>query len=203
MLPGNRPRLYSEVNQRPAPEWRDGEKLALALSTCTRCFGRGVSATRHQTCTCVKRATFRSCYGMWQSLGQKDAFYSSVQLQKLHWGTKGNSSGLFYGCREAEYRADFELIARRTLTAGEWQIFKLHFLCGNPWRACVAQLGLERGFFFHRVYAIEEKLGTAFRGTKPYGLFPLGEYFDRSKYISTPVVGAKRATGYTDGYARP
>jgi hypothetical protein len=204
-FPGNRLATYSEVHPPPPPipDWRDGEKLALALATCTRCLGRGVTAQRHQTCTCVKRAMFRICFRMWQALGQKDAYYSSVQLQKLHWGAKGNRSGLFYGQRDAEYRADFELIAKRTLTAADWKIFNVYFLCDYPWRACVGHLGLERGFFFHRVYMIEEKLGMAFRETKPYGLFPLGDYFDKSKCIVTPIIGAKRATGFMDGYARP
>jgi hypothetical protein len=134
---------------------------------------------------------FRICFRLWQNLGRKDGNYSAVQLQKIHWGPAGNRSGLFYGQRDTEYRADFELIARRTLTAGEWQLFNLHLLRGRQWRECVALLGMERGVFFHRVYAIEEKLGMAFRETQPYSLFPLASYFDRHKVIAAPVFGAK------------
>jgi hypothetical protein len=38
-------------------------------------------------------------------------------------------------------------------------------------------LRLNRGEFFHMTYRVEQKLGRAFAETRPYSLFPLGEYF--------------------------
>ncbi|MCL6507274.1 MAG: hypothetical protein K6T59_09625, partial [Bryobacteraceae bacterium] len=69
------------------------------------------------------------------------------------------------------------LVSRRTLNELEYKIFKYHFLLGGDWKLCCRKLGLDRGNFFHAVYRIEQKLGRVFRELKPYGLFPLDEYF--------------------------
>jgi hypothetical protein len=42
---------------------------------------------------------------------------------------------------------------------------------------CCRQMQMEKGLFFHAVYRIQQKLGRAFRETRPYPLFPLDEYF--------------------------
>ena len=73
--------------------------------------------------------------------------------------------------------ADFFLIARRTLDARLFQLFRFHYLLGADWRLCSRRLGMDRGTFFHAVYRIERKLGKAFAETQPYGLYPLDEYF--------------------------
>jgi hypothetical protein len=40
---------------------------------------------------------------------------------------------------------------------------------------------MDRGIFFHIVYRMEEKLGRVYRELKPYGLYPLSEYFEDSR----------------------
>jgi hypothetical protein len=73
--------------------------------------------------------------------------------------------------------ADFCLISRRTLDDLDSRIFRLHYLHGADFRACCRQLRIDKGSFFHRVYAIQEQLGSAFAGTAPYSLYPVDEYF--------------------------
>jgi hypothetical protein len=85
---------------------------------------------------------------------------------------------------------DFELIARRTLTIQENQLFRFHFLLGADWRLCCRRLKMARGAFFHAVYRIESKLGRAYRETEPYGLFPLDEYFGGTVRVKTKRTSA-------------
>jgi hypothetical protein len=73
--------------------------------------------------------------------------------------------------------ADFDLIARRTLTASEYQLFRFYFMLGADWKMCARRLNLDRGVLFHSIYRVERKLGKAFADTEPYSLYPLDEYF--------------------------
>ena len=91
--------------------------------------------------------------------------------------TSGKDARQCWGRRDEEYIADFCLVAKRTLTASDYRIFKFHFLLGADWKMCCRQLNLERGIFFHTIYRIQQNLGLVFRELEPYGLFPLDEYF--------------------------
>jgi len=82
-----------------------------------------------------------------------------------------------YGRRNEEYAADFSLIARRTLSRLELRILNLHVLGEVEYAGCCAALGMDRGNFFHAVYRIQQKLGRAFRETRPYPLYPVRDYF--------------------------
>jgi hypothetical protein len=84
------------------------------------------------------------------------------------------------GRKNEEFSADFYLISKRTLTGEEFRIFKYHFLLGADWRLCCRKLKTDRGDFFHSVYRIEQKLGRAFRETRPFALYPIDEYFSGS-----------------------
>jgi hypothetical protein len=63
------------------------------------------------------------------------------------------------------------------LDTTEYRLFRFHYLLGADWRLCCRQLDIDRGTFFHSVYRIQQKLGRVYRDLKPYGLFPLDEYF--------------------------
>ncbi len=89
----------------------------------------------------------------------------------------GREGRFTWGRKDEEYMADFCLVSRRTLDEFEYRLFKFHFLLGADWRLCTRCLKIDRGNFFHAVYRIEQKLGRVFRELKPYGLFPLDEYF--------------------------
>lgn len=157
-------------------EWTRGETVALALDACTTCNGIGFTLGRRggtSPCNCVLRTIFRICFKRFSYCAHMEKRLSRVRLDL----GSGKNPVYMWGRKEEEYCADFYLIARRTLTPFEFQLFALHFLCGFEWKQCCEKSGLDRGNFFHAVYRIEQKLGRAFRETKPYALFPLDEYF--------------------------
>jgi hypothetical protein len=82
-----------------------------------------------------------------------------------------------WGRKSEEYAADFILVTRRHLSPQEYRLFSYHLLLGADWRLCSKKLGIDQAAFFHRLYAIQERLGRAFRELQPYSLFPLDEYF--------------------------
>lgn len=73
--------------------------------------------------------------------------------------------------------ADFCLVSRRLLNDIEHQVFRFHFLLGADWKLCCHRLRLNRGYFFHLVYRVQNKLGKGFAELEPYALYPLDEYF--------------------------
>jgi hypothetical protein len=101
------------------------------------------------------------------------------------WGRQGTTVGF----NAAEYLADFELVARRTLRDQplEYAVFWHSCLQGLPWRACVQLISrnlgqsLSRGSFFHVLYRIEEKLGQAFLELRPYSVLPCAYFSARSR----------------------
>ncbi len=76
--------------------------------------------------------------------------------------------------------ADFCGVSKRHLTEDENKIFRYHFLLAADWKLCCRKLKIDRGDFFHAVYRIEQRLGRVFRELKPYGLYPVDEYFGGS-----------------------
>jgi hypothetical protein len=84
---------------------------------------------------------------------------------------------MFFGRKTEEYIADFHLMCKRSLSRTEWKLFRYAYLLGADWSLIHRQFGLPRTNFIHTCYRIEAKLGKAFRETKPYGLYPLDEYF--------------------------
>ncbi len=122
---------------------------------------------------------------------------SKITLETFAGGKERKSS---WGRKDEEYIADFCLIAKRTLTAAEHQIFRFHYLLGADWKLCCRRLKVERGDLFHEFYRIEQKLGSAFREVQPYSLFPVDEYFGGSvrgaltaKALALPLSSLGRA----------
>jgi hypothetical protein len=157
-------------------KWNRSKTLALASNACCYCQGTGmrlVYRNHYAPCGCVFRAIFRICIGRFRECAINEGFAGSVS-----WEFCGGSRGFrVYSRKREEYMADFQLIAKRVLTAGEYQIFRYYFLLGADWRLCMRQLKIERGVLFHWIYRIERKLGQAFAETVPYGIYPLDEYF--------------------------
>jgi hypothetical protein len=83
------------------------------------------------------------------------------------------------GCKRAEFVADFERAGAKALQHDRLMrmAFRLHFLQGLAWRDCCAQMGIDRGAFFHAVYKLEARLGMVYSCMKPFRLFPTREYF--------------------------
>jgi len=170
----------------PSGPWTERDCMALALVSCNRCFGSGSHTTgwpeRFDVCACVLRAAFRACYERWRDIAEDQLFsrLGSSAMSRFGRGEAGRRSWFWARPRE-EYRADFELLARRSLDGWHYAIFRLHFLEGLDWRACCAQLQMERGNFFHSVYRIEERLGRAYSEAVPYALFPVCDYFSQQR----------------------
>jgi len=80
----------------------------------------------------------------------------------------GPSGCRAYSRKREEHMADFSLVARRTLTDGEYRLLRNYFLLGADWRPCSRQRKIERGPLFHAVYRIENKLGCGFAETEPH-----------------------------------
>ena len=163
-------------------EWTRSETLALASNSCTQCHGLGLRTGRRGNaapCNCVFRAIFRACYARFRYCATKEKHMSKVSLEF----TGGPQRRYTWGRKDEEYMADFCLIGRRILDEFEHRVFKFHFLLGADWKLCCRRLGIDRGNFFHAVYRIQQKLGRSFRELKPYGLFPIDEYFFGSTQV--------------------
>ena len=104
----------------------------------------------------------------------------------LHF-TRGTDRRQTWGRKNEEYAADFILIAKRTLTPEDYKMFNYHFLLGADWKLCTRKLKLDRGTFFHGIYRIQQTLGRTFRELKPYGIYPVDEYFSNTVNTATPV----------------
>ena len=160
-------------------EWTRSETIALAKHSCTLCHGIGLRPSWGQSsapCNCVLRAIFRACYVRFRHCSDKPQCTTQVSLEYVP-GAGGDAS-VMYDRKFEEYAADFILIARRTLDEAEYRLFKFHYLLGADWKLCSARLKMDRGTFFHAVYRVQQKLGRAFRETKPYGIFPIYQYFE-------------------------
>ena len=149
------------------------ETIALANQHCQACFGIGMRA-RGVPCACVTRSIFRICLERYQACRFRQGVVGGVSLEKIDCGTR---SFRCYGRRDEEYIADFELSARRVLSAGERRVFDLYYLDGGDWRGCSQVLRMDKGTFFHAAYRVAHLVGRACRETQPHALFPLREYF--------------------------
>jgi hypothetical protein len=160
------------------------EYVALAHGDCAMCHGTAVTGreTRPHTCLCVYRRIFREVYARFRYCAASITPHP-FPLDGLS-GPKGKRTS---GFRNIDFAADFCLIAKRILTNPlDYMVFKFHFLLGAECALCCKRLGLNRGQFFHGVYGIEHKLGRAFVETKPFGLYPVAEYFGGiSKQLET------------------
>jgi hypothetical protein len=161
-------------------EWTRSDTLALAAPQCSYCQGLGLKDgldNRLEPCNCVLRGIFRACYTHFRHCVAQDRHLSVSRLEVVN----GSTSHYNWGRKDEEYIADFCLVTHRTLNEVEYRVFKYHFMLGADWRLCCRKLNTDRGTFFHVLYRIESKLGRVFRELKPYGLYPLGEYFDNAR----------------------
>lgn len=170
-------------------EWTRSDTLALASARCAFCHGLGLRDgrdSRPEPCHCVLRQIFRACYARFRLCVTQDKYIVQTHLE-IGSGTQAHYN---WGRKDEEYSADFCLVSRRTLNDAEYNVFKFHFLLGADWRLCCRKLKIDRGIFFHMVYRIEAKLGRVYRELKPYGLYPLRDYFENSS--REPMVSCRR-----------
>jgi hypothetical protein len=181
----------------PKPmKWTRSETIGLANVKCVRCGGTGLTSGLHRTgdspCHCVLREIFRACLHRYIVCDDQDAYISMVRYDH----TPGADSSARWTRIAEDFKADFWLIAKRTLTEAEFWLLKLHFLWGGDWKTCCRVLKTNRGEFFHSVYRIESKLGRVYREVRPYALYPPDEYFGgtirKAKMIAMPEARAAR-----------
>lgn len=126
-------------------------------------------------CGCVYRAIFRICLARFRDLSEGHDL-QSPDFTKV-----------------AEFKADFVLIATRTLTGRDLMVFSRYFLQGLSTPIALRGTGLTSGQFFHRVYDVEEKLGRVFLETEPYSVFPLERYFGRTRLPRSAATWSREA----------
>jgi len=169
-------------------EWTRSETIGLASASCVFCRGLGLRKTpikeESKPCGCVFRAIFRACFVRYRHCVEKAGVTSCMTLDHA----EGPTGHRFWGRRNEEYIADFELVCRRSLNREEFEVFQWHFLQGADWKFCIGKIGIDKGTFFHNVYCLQEKLGRVFRELRPYALFPLDEYFSGIKMRKVSVM---------------
>lgn len=169
-------RAQAERPARNGFEWARGEAGALADNRCAACWGIGLRngrGGRLRPCGCVLREIFCVCLRRYRWCEA----HPEMSRMSLEFVSHRRERILTWGRKNEEYCADFWLVAKRVLDAAHWRIFRLYFVDGWQWRPCCRRLGIDRGNFFHAVYRIEQTLGRVFRELRPYGLFPLDDYF--------------------------
>jgi Recombinase len=158
--------------------------MACANSQCLQCAGSGVRLAGRSTstfgessdkteavCPCCYRQIARIVLARVRIYAESG---HTIRTNMMQFANGSNRIGRRATGRKAEELcADAFLIAKRTLTACEFDIYKRHFLLGKPWTEFSYMV---RGQFFHSCYRIEEKLGERYVNLKPYPLFALDAY---------------------------
>jgi hypothetical protein len=117
------------------------------------------------------REVFRACYQHYLNCGVEHS--GGAELERCNDG-RGHIS---YSRRAEDFRCDFECIAKRALTLRQHVIFKRHFLGSESGTEVAKRLSITTAAFAYEVEEIEQRLGRAYRDTKPYALHPLWKYF--------------------------
>lgn len=174
-------RISMKLQQcQPTGHWQREHVAGLAPKSCVLCYGTGYKTYQSRVaCTCVRRAAFRILLAEYRRCDSTIANTitsrpaDSEMAQRYSQRRRGS-----WGNRRAEFRADFEALARRTLSAQEHRVFELYHVreCDS---STIERLmpSLNRGQIFHSIYRAEAKIGDAARSLKPYALFPLHEYY--------------------------
>ncbi len=172
------PEIIRSPSPRKHPVWTHELVFGLAQVRCAYCHGAGLNRFG-RPCPCVLRAIFRICARKYLSARDEAGRFSRVtyDLVTRNPAPSMRANRKTYSFKAVEYVADFDIIARRTLSERQRRILYDHIL--GDWRAreLAPRLGLDRGNFFHEVYRIMANLGRAFAETKPYPLYPVGQYF--------------------------
>lgn len=172
--------------------------FVLSNSQCRQCRGVGLKA--NQRCTCVLRRIFAACHRQWRYLTRRSGAHPTrVTLGKT--GGPINRVRMF----ENHFAVDFEIIARRTLSQADYQLFRWVYLLGADWKLLRRTLktGMTESEFRHHCAWVEETLAHAFCETRPYALWPMDEYNSRRKPGAPPVAALPAIPGQRYAPLRP
>ncbi len=159
-----------------AQERLQGLAHALAKERCRVCFGSGLHITvtgqPPSLCMCVKRKVFQIVF----------SHYQAQRFRNPNPQFELTSSGIVYGIPAMEFRADFELTARRVLDSFHHKLFRIYCLEGRDMRDSIAAMGCDRGHFFHSWYRVQQQIGEELLTMSP-SLFPVSNYFHSNHEI--------------------
>jgi hypothetical protein len=153
----------------------------LARLNCPLCGGMGYEELKRQgvlPCKCALGNVFRACYARFRDCVHDGRALSRVRFER---SANGHSNRGSWSLKREEYMADFELVARRTLKPGPYQLFRFHFILGASISMCSKRLGISRSATRHAVERIEGILGEVFVMLQPYPLYPLSDYFNNRR----------------------
>lgn len=166
-------------------QWNKRDLNFLARSECPICRGEGSLESRNeavQPCDCALRSAFRACYARFRDCANDGRALSRVSFDRTPTGRSNKGT---WGLKREEYMADFELTARRSLSAPRHKLFRFHHILGASVSMCARRLRLSPEAAARAVAQIEIDLGRSFATMEPYSLYPLWDYFNgRSR---TPV----------------
>jgi hypothetical protein len=164
-----------------------GIALAAASSECVYCQGLGVPAKgKKGTCNCVYREIFRSCL----------RGYHNLELPPVRIAPYGESTQIHNmrgsRMRGADFRADFVMLAKRTLPDELLSLFRSRFLNGEPRHIYMRRMDLDRGEYWHLVYRVSVRMGRAIADSEPYSLYPVSDYFGAGKKFAYSTLAMER-----------
>jgi hypothetical protein len=183
-------------------QWNRSQTIGMAAANCAYCKGLGLRIgvrAKPSPCNCVFRAIFRACLDHFRVCTERQGQYTSVFLERC----RGAERKVFWAMTNEDYIADFLAVSRRHLSAFDYDLFRFHYLLGADWKLCCRRLKIDRGSFFHYSYRIQQRLGRAFVETRPYGLFPIDEYFGSVVHLRKPPVRALEPLPATPRALRP
>ncbi len=162
---------------RPLPD-QYARIRSIASAQCSDCHGSGqrfgTKADFHPWCYCVLRAAFDACLKHYHVTGYLLEEGQGCCPVYRHAGGRGIAN---FCIPKIEFRADFIALSKRCLTPMRYKIFELYFLRGLDYLTVCPRVNLTRGQLYHEVYAIKQVLGRVYVETKPYALYPIGDYF--------------------------
>lgn len=166
--------------------WTRSIALPMSDPLCVHCEGAGLVRTRNGVgpCRCVCRnickAVVAECHKIVSSQGARCSQTAE----------KGGRRGRRYTYQRPleDFVADAFLIARRTLkNRNEWRVFQYAMLDDEPFEPMMRRTGLDRGNYFHLYYRVQVRLGKAWAETRPFGLWPLDEYFGGNRAVDVEI----------------
>ncbi len=160
-----------EVLQIPGV-WRQGAACAMAQSTCTLCAGLGRKrglGKAERVCECVYRRVFRACFREYREIRQQ-ALESEAHLARYSVQKTGGCA-LGWHRPASNFVCDFELTGRRVLEGFDRQTFE---------RYVIGQLGEGKVSCHRSLDRVRIRAGQAFAELKPYGLWPVRDYYNAS-----------------------
>lgn len=167
-----------------------GEIRALAKARCETCMGLGQrlnlkTGQPQGPCRCAIFRLFRICHNKYRDCGRNMEHYSAVSFTR----TGGGPGGRNFGRKNEEYRADFFLIASRTLRRGtaEHRFFKIRYIEDNGRAETQRALHLTRAEYDRLDDRVVYAAGKAFMTNEPSTIYPFDSYFSTIIHRDIPA----------------